>query len=161
MHELLELQNFNAFVALDSALNHTAIFRLHKTKSVCSNLDITLYFQMLSPSKLSILENYQKLFDPHWKELSDRVRKSSPPCIPFIGAFLSQLVFINNAPTILNNMVSFRKCKKIACVIREIQRFQTHPYPFKVDTAIIVSIFTHKIYLFLEISSFNRPTKQF
>lgn len=36
MHELLKLQNFDAFVALHSALNHVSVFRLNKSKSVSS-----------------------------------------------------------------------------------------------------------------------------
>lgn len=93
-----------------------------------------------------------------------RLRSINPPCVPFAGTYLSQIVFFKTgrstyqqpvnelqAETVSSSkgcaffqdgdkkLVSFVKCRKIAAVIREIQMYQNQPYPMKSEPSILVS----------------------
>ncbi|OAX41110.1 ras GEF [Rhizopogon vinicolor AM-OR11-026] len=56
----------------------------------------------------------------------------SPPCVPFIGVFLTTLTFIQvgSKDTLPGNLVNFRKRQKASEVIQDIQRWQTFPHNF-------------------------------
>jgi son of sevenless-like protein len=52
-----------------------------------------------------------------------------PPCVPFLGVFLTDLVFIEEGnKDMLNGLINFDKRRKVAYVIREIQQYQQTPY---------------------------------
>ncbi|CAD5231948.1 unnamed protein product [Bursaphelenchus xylophilus] len=135
-----ELNNFNGVVAFYSALNCSSVFRLKDSQS------------RLDKEKQAWYGRFQKLCDPHWKEMLQRLRSINPPCVPFAGTYLSQIFFFktgrstyhqadndlhDNDPEAHNRkLVSFMKCRKIAAVIREIQMYQNQPYALQVEPSI-------------------------
>ena len=59
------------------------------------------------------------------------MKNSTPPILPYIGLYLTDLTFIEDAnKNILNDKINFSKCRKLAKVIREIQTDQQKPYEF-------------------------------
>lgn len=65
----------------------------------------------------------------HFKQLRDRLRASNPPCLPYLGMYLSDLTFIEENPTILSNgLINFDKCRQIARALQEISQFQDSEY---------------------------------
>ncbi|CAD5224083.1 unnamed protein product [Bursaphelenchus okinawaensis] len=135
-----ELNNFNGVVAFYSALNCSSVFRLKDSQS------------RLDKEKQAWYGRFQKLCDPHWKEMLQRLRSINPPCVPFAGTYLSQIFFFKTGRSTYHQtendihdddpevhhrkLVSFVKCRKIAAVIREIQMYQNQPYALKVEPSI-------------------------
>ena len=79
----------------------------------------------------------------NFSELRSAHRMANPPCIPFLGmyqyslwmstdgpgVYLSDLVFINDAPSLTpSELINFKKRTQTADAIREIQQFQNVPY---------------------------------
>lgn len=62
----------------------------------------------------------------HFRELLD---KSNPPCVPYIGIFLTDLIFINENPDkIENGLINFQKHEMTAKILRKIQTYQQTSY---------------------------------
>jgi son of sevenless-like protein len=54
-----------------------------------------------------------------------------PPCIPYLGVYLTDLTFIedgNKDYVTDEGLINFDKRRKISTVIREIQQYQQTPY---------------------------------
>jgi son of sevenless-like protein len=67
----------------------------------------------------------------NFAEYRDSLHKSNPPCIPFLGVYLTDLTFIEDGiPSNLkkNNLINYNKRAKTAEVIRDIQQYQNVPY---------------------------------
>jgi son of sevenless-like protein len=67
----------------------------------------------------------------NFAEYRDKLHKANPPCIPFLGVYLTDLTFIEDGiPSNLkkNNLINFNKRAKTAEVIRDIQQYQNVPY---------------------------------
>jgi len=56
----------------------------------------------------------------------------NPPCIPFLGVYLTVLTFIQDGNKDMlvkeGNLINFNKRQKAAEVIREIKKYQSKPY---------------------------------
>jgi son of sevenless-like protein len=64
-------------------------------------------------------------------EYRETLHASNPPCIPFFGVYLTDLVFIEDGiPSIIKktNLINFAKRAKTAEVIRDIQQYQNVGY---------------------------------
>ncbi|KII89445.1 hypothetical protein PLICRDRAFT_41098 [Plicaturopsis crispa FD-325 SS-3] len=116
------IHNFSTMVAISSGLTSTPIRRLQKTWELVS----VRYTMQLSACEV--------ITDPHrnFSNYHSTLAKTSPPCVPFIGVFLTSLTFIQdgNKDNIQPNIVNFRKRRKAAEVIQEIKRWQSIPFNF-------------------------------
>ncbi|GAA5844262.1 hypothetical protein JCM9279_001745 [Rhodotorula babjevae] len=122
---LLHLANYNALFAVFTALNSSTISRLRKT------------WDGLAPKYRSTFETLRKATDHgrNYAEYRQKVRQAVPPCLPFVGLFLTDLIFVfegNRAerpspadPTLL--LINFDRYHKMARIVGELQRFQS-PY---------------------------------
>jgi hypothetical protein len=83
---LLKLQNFNGVMEVMCALNHSCIHRLKETwKSVHNDIHL--------------LEDHVRLqtfidSEKNFRNMRNMVRTLQPPCIPYLGLYLSDLTFI-------------------------------------------------------------------
>jgi hypothetical protein len=63
--------------------------------------------------------------------MRNELKLCTPPILPYIGLYLTDLTFIEDAnKNILNDKINFSKCRKLAKVIREIQTYQQKSYDF-------------------------------
>ena len=82
----------------------------------------------------TLLEELKTLMDPgqNFLKYRNRLRTIDPPCVPFLGLYLTDLTFIEdgNTDTIKSrsDLINFDKRMKIAEKIREIQQYQQTPY---------------------------------
>jgi son of sevenless-like protein len=120
-----ELKNFSSMIAIVSGLNSPPIRRLKRTWEQIAQKFMTL----LAACEMTIDSN--KNFS-NYRSLLQRI---TPPCVPFIGLYLTTLTFIQDgAPNNIGSLVNFRKRQKAAEVIEEIQKWQSKPFNFvKVD----------------------------
>lgn len=68
--------------------------------------------------------------DGRFRNLRDALHRTDPPCIPYLGIYLSDLAYLEEGtPNFTENgLLNFAKMRMIAHVIREIRQFQQTPY---------------------------------
>ncbi|KAG0034782.1 hypothetical protein BGZ81_003186 [Podila clonocystis] len=120
--KLRQLNNFSTLSTTTAALNLSPIHRLKRTWEIV-------------PSKtLNTLAALGKLTSSarNWADYRVEIHSVNPPCVPFVGVYLTDLVMIEDGnPDILartENHINFKKRVGVAEVIREIQQYQNVPY---------------------------------
>ncbi|CAH0725117.1 unnamed protein product, partial [Brenthis ino] len=117
------LHNFNGVLQVCAALSNTSIYRLKKT------------WEKVSKTSKSTIEKMQTLTSSEcrFRVLRDALHRCDPPCIPYLGMYLSDLSFIEEGTSNYtpDGLLNFSKMRMIAHVIREIRNFQQTPY--KID----------------------------
>eukprot|EP00027_Filamoeba_sp_ATCC50430_P001473 CAMPEP_0168550490 /NCGR_PEP_ID=MMETSP0413-20121227/5669_1 /TAXON_ID=136452 /ORGANISM="Filamoeba nolandi, Strain NC-AS-23-1" /LENGTH=481 /DNA_ID=CAMNT_0008580957 /DNA_START=30 /DNA_END=1472 /DNA_ORIENTATION=- len=118
--ELLKLNNFCGVFEVLSGLVNSAVSRLSKTWEQIGPKSQAQYEKLLhvtAPSGNS--RAYRELLVP-----------ITTACVPYIGLSLTDLVFVEegNPDYLDTGLVNFSKCKLVADVIKNIQRFQRKPY---------------------------------
>ncbi|XP_032395590.1 ras-specific guanine nucleotide-releasing factor 2 isoform X7 [Etheostoma spectabile] len=114
------LNNYNGVLEITSALNRSAIFRLKKTWSkVCKQTK-------------ALMDRLQKTVssEGRFKNLRETLKNCNPPCVPYLGMYLTDLAFIEEGtPNFTEEgLVNFSKMRMISHIIREIRQFQQAPY---------------------------------
>ena len=112
---LLELNNFNAFNAVLSAMQNSAVYRLSHTKEACGSKlikQLDAWTTLMSPRQNSA--NYKAA-----------LAAAAAPAIPYLGLYLSQLTFIEEGnPPRLHGLINFKKCRLISKVIVNLLQYQ-------------------------------------
>lgn len=122
------LHNYSTSRSILAALDSSTIARLHQT-----------WAGVAQKSKTQ-LEALRKLADHgrNYHEYRSRLRNTSPPAVPFLGLYLTDVTFcregnpshraspLNNSKKLLN----FNKYHKLARIVQDMQRFQL-PYNLK------------------------------
>ncbi|KAK7438538.1 hypothetical protein CaCOL14_011831 [Colletotrichum acutatum] len=133
-HQCLELHNYDGLMAIICSLNSSTISRLRKT------------WDIVSVKRREMLRTLQAIVEPSQnnKVLRTRLHDHVPPCLPFLGMFLTDLTFVDignpatkQIPTLGGDgceengggltVVNFDKHTRTAKIIGELQRFQI-PY---------------------------------
>uniref|UniRef100_A0A8C4ICG2 Ras-specific guanine nucleotide-releasing factor 1 n=1 Tax=Dicentrarchus labrax TaxID=13489 RepID=A0A8C4ICG2_DICLA len=117
------LHNYNAMLEITSSLNRSSIFRLKKT------------WLKVSKQTKTVIDKLQKLVssEGRFKNLREALKNCDPPCVPYLGMYLTDLAFIEEGtPNYTeDNLVNFSKMRMISHIIREIRQFQQTAY--KID----------------------------
>ncbi|KAG6042135.1 hypothetical protein E4U41_004939 [Claviceps citrina] len=132
-HQCMKLHNYDGLMAIICSLNSSTINRLRKT------------WDALSTRRKDMLRQLQEIVEPaqNNKVLRTRLHDHVPPCLPFLGMYLTDLTFVDigNPATKQISMgtdcdedgsggltvVNFDKHTRTAKIIGELQRFQI-PY---------------------------------
>ena len=133
------LHNFNGVLQICAAFNNSAVFRLKNTwarvsKSVIRIFFFTFFFQLSSYQIISFqtrqtVEKLQSLVssDGRYRNLRDSLHRTDPPCIPYLGMYLSDLNFIEEGtPNFTDNgLLNFAKMRMVCKTVWKIQNFST------------------------------------
>ena len=124
----LELNNYDSLMAIICSLNSSTILRLKRT------------WELVSTKTKDRLESLRSVVDvsKNYAVLRQRLQNHVPPCLPFVGTYLTDLTFVdvgNQATRQLHGeegndekaVINFDKHMKTAKIIGELQRFQI-PY---------------------------------
>ena len=122
----LELNNYDTLMAIVCSLNSSTISRLKRT------------WEVLSSKTKAQLEHLREIVDVsrNYAILRQRLQNHVPPCLPFVGTYLTDLTFVDHGnqdtrslPVVDGSMevINFDKHMKTAKIISELQRFQI-PY---------------------------------
>ncbi|KAI9368575.1 ras guanine nucleotide exchange factor domain-containing protein [Aspergillus egyptiacus] len=125
-NKCLELNNYDSLMAIICSLNSSMISRLRRT------------WEVLSHRTKSTLENLRGIVDVsrNYAVLRQRLQNHVPPCLPFVGTYLTDLTFVDHGNPPLRSLptedgemavINFDKHVKTARIISELQRFQI-PY---------------------------------
>ncbi|KAJ7459684.1 ras guanine nucleotide exchange factor domain-containing protein [Mycena latifolia] len=115
------LNNFSTMAAITAGLNTPPIRRLKRTWEQVNQR----YMAQFGACEMTIDSN--KNFTKYRSMMTSAI----PPCVPFIGVFLSTLQFIQdgNPDMLQGSLVNFRKRQKASEVINDIKRWQA-PFNF-------------------------------
>uniref|UniRef100_A0A3Q3IXW7 Ras protein specific guanine nucleotide releasing factor 1 n=1 Tax=Monopterus albus TaxID=43700 RepID=A0A3Q3IXW7_MONAL len=117
------LHNYNAVLEITSSLNRSSVFRLKKT------------WLKVSKQTKALIDKLQKLVssEGRFKNLREALKNCDPPCVPYLGMYLTDLAFIEEGtPNYTeDSLVNFSKMRMISHIIREIRQFQQTAY--KID----------------------------
>ncbi|EAW10120.1 guanine nucleotide exchange factor [Aspergillus clavatus NRRL 1] len=125
-NKCLELNNYDSLMAIICSLNSSMISRLRRTWEVVSHKTKTT-LEMLR-GIVDVSRNYAVL--------RQRLQGHVPPCLPFVGTYLTDLTFVDHGNQALRSLpiddgemavINFDKHMKTAKIISELQRFQI-PY---------------------------------
>ncbi|TRY82684.1 hypothetical protein DNTS_032608 [Danionella cerebrum] len=75
-----ELNNFNGVLEVLSAINSSPVYRLDHT------------FEHLPSRQRKVLEEAHELSQDHYKKYLAKLRSINPPCVPFFGIYLSNIL---------------------------------------------------------------------
>ena len=128
--QLLELANYDSLMAIICALDSSTILRLKRT------------WELVSTKTKSSLEHLKGVVDisRNYTVLRQRLQHQVPPCLPFVGTYLTDLTFVDVGNQTTRQLpkegdeasqpvINFDKHMKTAKIISELQRFQI-PYRF-------------------------------
>lgn len=125
-NKCLELNNYDTLMAIICSLNSSMISRLKRT------------WEIVSQKTKTILEHLRAIVDVsrNYAVLRQRLQGHVPPCLPFVGTYLTDLTFVDHGNQSLRSLpteegemavINFDKHMKTARIISELQRFQI-PY---------------------------------
>ena len=123
IEECQKLNNYFAVFELSGGLNCSAVNRLHRTWDEVARAK-------LAPQKVMAITQPTKNYTAY----RDIVARASPPFIPYLGLYLSDLTFIEdgNPDTLAEGAyVNFEKCAMVARVIQDLCKHQLVPYNFR------------------------------
>uniref|UniRef100_A0A671WH96 Ras protein specific guanine nucleotide releasing factor 1 n=1 Tax=Sparus aurata TaxID=8175 RepID=A0A671WH96_SPAAU len=99
------LHNYNAMLEITSSLNRSSIFRLKKT------------WLKVSKQTKTVIDKLQKLVssEGRFKNLREALKNCDPPCVPYLGMYLTDLAFIEEGtPNYTeDNLVNFSKMRMV------------------------------------------------
>ncbi|KAF9375225.1 hypothetical protein BGX21_003856, partial [Mortierella sp. AD011] len=120
--KLRQLNNFSMLSATTAALAQSPVHRLKRT------------WELVPAKSMNVLATLQAVTSSakSWGDYRQELHNANPPCVPFIGVYLTDLVMIQDGnPDILKGTdqhINFYKRVSTAEVIREIQQYQSVPY---------------------------------
>ncbi|KDR82605.1 hypothetical protein GALMADRAFT_238008 [Galerina marginata CBS 339.88] len=123
------LNNFSTMIAITSGLNTPPIRRLKRTWEQVNQR----FMAQFGACEMTIDSN------KNFTKYRSLMASVTPPCVPFIGVFLSTLQFIQdgNPDNLPGGLVNFRKRQKASEVINDIKRWQAQPFNFQPLTPVI------------------------
>eukprot|EP01130_Rhizamoeba_saxonica_P016727 TRINITY_DN7785_c0_g1_i1.p1 TRINITY_DN7785_c0_g1~~TRINITY_DN7785_c0_g1_i1.p1 ORF type:complete len:1010 (+),score=231.89 TRINITY_DN7785_c0_g1_i1:2-3031(+) len=116
---LISLNSFNTLLAFSAGFNHASISRLKHTIDALPERAVETWnhTKEILDSE-SLFTNYRKVLEA-----------TVPPVIPYLGVFLTDLTFIEDAnPDTYNGLINFKKRELIGRTIQIIQRYQQTGY---------------------------------
>lgn len=119
--EMRPLNNFNGIMLLLSALNNSSIRRL------------TAEWELVSQKAQVALDNLYELLNPeeNFGNMRMALAMCSPPVIPFMGFYLTQVTYIDENDDTRDGLVNFNKMMMLGKIMLEVNRYQSANYSIK------------------------------
>ncbi len=120
--ELRTLNNFSSTVAVMAGFAMSAVYRLSRTWSQVEKRHAREHASLAGLQALTSSGS-------NWVALRSALHSVSPPAIPYLGIYTSDLTFADQGnPSRIDGLVNWDKCKLEASIIRDVHLFQQTPY---------------------------------
>jgi hypothetical protein len=93
----LEINNFNGLLQIIGSLSKTEIHRL------------TNSWELVGREKMKLFEAHRELLQSNCNLLRQRYAAAKPPCLPYLGTYLTDLVMIAEQKTRIGDKINYRK----------------------------------------------------
>ncbi|CAF0918598.1 unnamed protein product [Adineta steineri] len=117
------LRNFNGVLQIMAAFVNSSVYRLKQT------------WDRISKQNKQVINKLQSLVhsDGKFKNLRDTLTKVDPPCVPYLGLYLSDLTFIEESSQDVSetDLINFSKMRMKTHIISEVRRFQSATFKIK------------------------------
>lgn len=116
-----QLNNFSTLMGILAGLNMSSITRLRKT------------FNEIPANHMQSFASLEKMmsFSMNYKTYRQALHKSTPPSLPYIGTYLSDLTFIEDGnPDRIGSLINWQKRELVHKLIVDIQQYQNMNYKF-------------------------------
>jgi son of sevenless-like protein len=120
--QLLKLNNFHGASSVVSGLKCVSVRRLKKT------------WQGLSKKSEKIWED---IHTDHSLLYRMRLFAAQPPCLPYLGIYLTDLTFLDIGPENIEKTINWQKCELTANVIKQMKKFQQQPYNLPLEEKVL------------------------
>lgn len=120
----VELRNFNSLQEIVAGLNRGSVQRMKKA------------WEGVSQSSYETFQGLNILVTPrnNFKNYRELVRKNLLPCLPYVGVYLQDLVFLEEGNTDkIGDLINYEKIRMHAKILKELQTFQKTGYSFEED----------------------------
>lgn len=127
--ECRKMNNFNGVMEVVSTLQSAPIQRLKHTWRGMTAKDMSAFQELVEAMD----------FVHHLRKYRDELERIEPPALPYIGLFLQDLLMIEEIPTRVRQdagLINVGKLRKVAAVVRRIQRLQAKAYAFRAQPAV-------------------------
>ncbi|CCM04907.1 uncharacterized protein FIBRA_07104 [Fibroporia radiculosa] len=127
-HFISTAENYSSMAAIVSGLVRQPIRRLRRT------------WERVNARYMTQLRDCESTLDTNknFNNYRSTLARIAPPCVPFIGVYLTTLTFIHDgAEDKLAGMINFRKRQKAAEVIQDIKRWQSKPYNLQAVASVL------------------------
>ena len=120
---LYELKNYNAIIGICAGLNNSAISRLRIT------------WNLVGYNCYILKESFAQLTSDNSVRYRSELQSASPPLVPFIGTFLTDLTFLEDGnPNFVNGKINFYgKFNKISQTIKQLLNYQDFSYGINIE----------------------------
>jgi hypothetical protein len=113
------LNNFNTAMAILAGLNYASVHRLKFTRE-----EMPKHIQQVFNELQAALSSNQS-----YKEYRTLLSRANPPCIPYLGVYLTDLTFIEDGnPDYIYGLINFFKRKLVYTVISQVKQYQQAAY---------------------------------
>uniref|UniRef100_A0A667WKG7 Ras protein-specific guanine nucleotide-releasing factor 2b n=1 Tax=Myripristis murdjan TaxID=586833 RepID=A0A667WKG7_9TELE len=113
------LNNYNGVLEITSALNRSAIYRLKKT------------WAKISKQTKALMDKLQKTVssEGRFKNLRETLKNCNPPCVPYLGMYLTDLAFIEEGtPNFTEEgLVNFSKMRMVGTLAHQNVQIYSQP----------------------------------
>ncbi|KAJ6233373.1 ras guanine nucleotide exchange factor i-related [Anaeramoeba flamelloides] len=117
----LEINNFDSIMSTIGGYTNPAVKRLKKTLAEVPK-NIVKHFNEFK----NLLKHEQG-----YKDYRERLEKTEPPLVPYLGIFLTDITFISSgSPSTIDGLINFSKRKLLYNVVSKIQDYQRVRFKF-------------------------------